>query len=194
MPANIDFKDLYQQQGSPEHDVKEIYGAVQKLRRSKIRSIVLANIFLLFTSFAIGWIWIEYQPQMISTKLGMIIVILAMLIMLFFINRTYSFYNELNEDQSASEYLKKLLDLREKEKFLQVTLMNGYFLALFVGIFLYLYEYTSRMKLIPAISVNLISFLWIAFNWFYIRPKQLTKSKKKLDGVIEEVKRVTREF
>jgi len=49
-----------------------------------------------------------------------------------------------------------------------------------------MYEYTSRMKPLWAIITYGITSIWILYNWFYLRPKQIKKQKAKLDEIISK--------
>jgi hypothetical protein len=72
--------------------------------------------------------------------------------------------------------------------------LNLYFILLSIGIGLYMYEYTSRMKPIWGIVTYGITFIWILFNWFYLRPKQINKQKAKLDTIISKFEMVSNQL
>ena len=39
-----------------------------------------------------------------------------------------------------------------------------------------------------------ITLLWIAFNWFYIRPKQIAKQQDKINGLIEKFEAINHQL
>lgn len=147
------------------------------MKQSNLRKLVFTNILLIATSIFIISIWIHYQPQFLTTKIGIILTILAMAVFLFAYNNSYSLFKSDKNSQSNSEYLKDLLSIKAKQKFMTTTMLNLYFILLSTGIGLYMYEYTSRMKPVWGLVTYGITFIWILFNWLYLRPKQI-KSKE----------------
>ena len=67
---------------------------------------------------------------------------------------------------------------------MQTTILNLYYVLLSTGIGLYMYEYTQLMTAFWGIFAYGITSIWILFNWFYLRPKQIKKQQSKLDEII----------
>ena len=88
----------------------------------------------------------------------------------------------------AKAQLKQLILLKEKQRFQQTTLLNGYFILLSLGLGLYMYEYIIRMTLPWAIFSYGIVLFWIALNAFYFRPKIIKKQQTKLNQLIAQLK------
>ena len=193
MKREIDLKKLWSAQGAPEPDRSDLLLRIKKIRNRGLRSILWANICLIATSAFIVGVWIIFQPQFLSTKLGIIVVILAMLMFLFFQNKSIRFYRDADSAQTNGEYLNALLKIKLRQRFVQHTILSAYFALLSVGLWLYLYEYTSRMKPLWAIVAYGITTLWMAFNWFYIRPRQIRKSESKIDGVINGLQNIMKQ-
>ena len=76
------------------------------------------------------------------------------------------------------------IDIKAKQQYMQTTMLNLYFVLLSTGIGLYMYEYTQLMTAFWGIFVYGITSIWILFNWFYLRPKQIKKQQSKLDEII----------
>ncbi|HRG08996.1 MAG TPA: hypothetical protein PLJ08_10510, partial [Cyclobacteriaceae bacterium] len=91
-------------------------------------------------------------------------------------------------------YLDALSQTRQREQVLYTRIMSLYFLFLSIGLGLYLYEYTSQMKPQVAATAYAITFAWMAFNWFYLRPLQIRKNAKKLDAVIRQAEEIKNQF
>jgi membrane protein YdbS with pleckstrin-like domain len=193
MKREIDLKKLWSAQGAPAPDRADLLLRIRKIRNRGLRSILWANICLIVTSAFIVGVWIIFQPQFLSTKLGIIIVIVAMLMFLFFQNKSIRFYRDADSAQTNGEYLNALLKIKLRQRFVQHTVLSAYFALLSVGLWLYLYEYTSRMKPLWAIVAYGITTLWMAFNWFYIRPRQIRKSESKIDGVINGLQNIMKQ-
>ena len=77
---------------------------------------------------------------------------------------------------------------------METTMMNLYFILLSLGIALYMYEYTQRMSTFWGIFTYAITSIWILFNWFYLRPKQIKKQRAKLDAIIAKFEMVNNQL
>jgi hypothetical protein len=190
MSDNINFKDLWAKQTAIVPNPENLIVEIKKMKQSNLRKLVFTNLLLIATSIFIILIWINYQPQLLTTKIGIILTIIAMVIFLFAYNKSYSLFKSHMNSQSNSDYLKDLLAIKAKQKFMEKTMLNLYFILLSLGIGLYMYEYTSRMKPLWGIVTYGITFIWILINWFYFRPKQIKKQKTKLGAIISKFETV----
>lgn len=194
MATNIDFKNIWKQQTSQKPSMEELLGRLKKFKRENLRKLIVTNILLIITSIGIGLVWYYYQPQLITTKAGIILVILAMLIFLFAYNKLFMLFYKLDNTQTNTEYLQSLYVVQRKQKFMQTTMMNVYFIMLLVGICLYMYEYTSGMEFLYAVLAYAATFIWIGFNWFYLRPKTIQKQETKLNGLINKFEEINQQL
>ncbi|PIF47531.1 hypothetical protein CLU96_4589 [Chryseobacterium sp. 52] len=194
MATNIDFKNIWQQQTAQKPSIEDLLGKLKKFKNENLRKLIVTNILLIVTSIFIGLIWYHYQPQMITTKIGIVLVILAMVLFLFAYNQLFMVFYKLDSTQTNTEYLQSLHILKNRQKFLQYTMLNLYFIMLFLGISLYMYEYASRMTLVYGTLAYALTFLWIAFNWFYLRPKTIKKQQAKLDGLINKFEEINEQL
>jgi hypothetical protein len=62
------------------------------------------------------------------------------------------------------------------------------------GICLYMYEYAARMTMTAGIITYAVTLAWIAFNWFYLRPKTIKKQQAKLDELISKFERINKQI
>lgn len=191
---NIDFKDLWRKQSVSQPDIQDLLARVNKFKRAGLRSLWIANILLFATTGFIVFIWIYYQPQFISTKIGIIVTILAMMIYLFVYNKLLSSYKNIETTQTNQEYLQNLILIKKKQQFLQTTMMRFYFATLTFGICLYMYEYASRMSFLGASLAYGLTLLWMAVNWFFILPKQIKKQQFKINSLIEKFEEVNKQL
>ncbi|WP_276379836.1 hypothetical protein [Flavobacterium sp. H4147] len=190
----INFKDLWKKQTINQPDMQDLLIRVSKFKKAALRSLWISNILLGLTSAFIIFIWIYYQPQFISTKIGIVLVILAMVIYLFVYNKLLSSYKNIDATQTNQEYLQKLIVIKKKQQFLQTKMMSFYFVMLTAGICLYMYEYASRMSVLGAGLTYGITLLWMLFNWFFIRPKQIKKQQDKINSLIEKFEEVNNQL
>lgn len=191
---NIDFKDLWKKQSVSQPNMKDLLERVNTFKKAALRSLWIVNILLLTTSAFIIFIWIYYQPQFVSTKIGIIVTILAMMLYVFVYNKLSGEYKNIDSTQTNQEYLHKLIVIKKKQQFLQTKMMSFYFVFLTIGICLYMYEYASRMSVLGASLAYGITLLWMFFNWFYIRPKQIKKQQEKINSLIEKFEEINNQF
>lgn len=187
MTININLKELWNEQSTVIPDHQEILKKADKFRMKGLRKLIITNILLILTSAFIGFIWYYYQPEMITTKIGIVIVILAMIIFLIYYNMMIPVLMKTDYSLNSNEYLQKLMTLKEKQKFLQSTMLSLYYVMLSAGIALYMYEYASRMEMLWAVITYGITFLWIGFNWFYLRPRSIRKQDKAISELINKL-------
>lgn len=194
MDTNIDFKNIWKQQTSHQPSIEELLGKLKQFRLENLRKLILINIMLIITSLGIAFIWYRYQPQLVTTKIGIVLVILAMLIFLCAYNRLFMVFYKIDNTQTNQEYLQSLYIVKGKQKFMQTTMLNIYFMILFLGLCFYMYEYTLKMSAIPAIIAYTALLFWIGFNWFYIRPRTIRKQQAKINELINKFEEINNQF
>lgn len=191
---NIDFKDLWKKQTVSQPNIEDLMARLKQFRKAGLRSLWITNILLFATSAFILFVWYYYQPQFISTKIGIVLTILAMVIYVVVYNQLLGSYKNIDATQTNQEYLQKLILIRKKQQFIQSTMLSLYFFLLGVGISLYMYEYACRMTIFWASFTYGITLLWIGFNWFYIRPKQIKKQQSKINELIARFEDINKQL
>jgi hypothetical protein len=177
---NLNFNELWSGKTAEQPSSKDLIVKIDSYKKSGRKKIVFANVTLAATSLFIIFVWYYYQPQLVTTKIGIVFIIAAMAIFILASSKSLALLKPENETESNQQYLKNLIALKERQEFIQTTLLHLYFILLSAGIALYMYEYTSRMTVFWAFVTYAITAVWILFNWFYIRPKQIKKEQKKL--------------
>lgn len=188
MNSNINFNELWAKQKTGEPNKEDLLSKINKFKKSNLKRLIIINLLLIITSLFIIFIWVYYQPQMITTKIGIVLTILAMVIFVIANNQSFALFRKTTTTQSNSEYMKNLIAIKAKQQFMQTTMLNLYFVLLSTGIGLYMYEYTQLMTAFWGIFAYGITSIWILFNWFYLRPKQIKKQQSKLDEIIGKFK------
>lgn len=194
MENNIDFKNLWKQQAVTPPDIQDLFTKLKHFKRVSMRKLIITNVLLIATSVFILFIWYRFQPEFISTKIGIVLVILAMVIYLFVYNKLAVFFKTIDDTQSNSEYLQKLISIKTKQHFLQSTMMSLYFILLGLGLSLYMYEYASRMTILWAIVTYVVTLGWIGFTWFYLRPKEIKKEQTRVNNLIAKFEAVNNQL
>jgi len=187
---NIDFKDLWKKQTVSQPNIEDLMARLKQFKKAALLSLWVANFLLAITSVFIIFIWYYFQPQFISTKIGIVLAILSMAFYLTFYNRLMNNYKNIDANQTNHEYLQKLIEIKKKQQFMQSTVLSWYFVVLLAGICLYMYEYASRMTVFYALLTYGVTLLWIGFNWFYLRPKQIKKQQEKINQLIGKFEEV----
>lgn len=194
METNIDLKKIWNKQNIETPEVEILYTKANKLKRKSFLSLIIVNITLLLTTTFIGFIWYYYQPELITTKIGIILTILAIIIFLLPYNKQFSLLTKNKKALNSKEYLQQLIELKEKQIFQQTTMLSVYFIILALGVGLYLFEYVSKMTVIWGITAYSLTTLWFALNWFYIRPKVIKKQNTKLNKLLAEFKKLNNQM
>jgi len=187
---NIDFKDLWKQQTVSPPNMEELLSKLKYFKKISMRKLIKTNVMLAATSIFTVFIWYTCQPELISTKIGIILMIFAMALYLFVYNKLAIFYKTIDENQSNSEYLQKLVFIKTKQQFLQSRVLSLYYILLGLGLCLYMYEYASRMTIFWGIFAYGISLGWIIFAWFYFRPKEIKKEQARVNALITKFEEV----
>ena len=187
---NINFNELWSAQKAEQPPTKDLILKMDNFKKSNRKKIFFINVVFFLTTIFILFIWYYYIPQLITTKIGIVLSILAMAVFVISSNQSLRFYKKTNEAESSREYLKNLLAIKEKQQFLQTSMLNLYFVLLSAGIAFYLYEYTSSMTTFWAVFSYGITGLWVSFNWFYLRPRQIKKQKAKLNEIINKFENI----
>lgn len=190
---NIDFKDLWKKQVVSEPNLEEFMVQLNKFKKTGIKTYWITNAVLAITLSFIVCIWIFYKPQFISTKIGLLVTVLAMVVYFIVYNRVLKPAHYVDLVQSNQSYVQNLILLKKKQQFMQSTMLSIYFLLLTAGICLYMYEYTSRMSRGATVSFYGFTIAWSVFNWFYIRPKQMKKQQIIIDELIAKSAEISNE-
>lgn len=194
MSANIDFKNLWKQQEAEQPELSDLMLLLRSYKNKGLKRLVLTNVLLVMTMVGLVLIWYYFQPQLITTKIGLITTILAMLIFVLAYNTLFKYYKSASEFESNSAYLRNLITIKRKQKFMQTTMLQLYFILLSLGVCLYLYEYVKLMPTVVGLLVYALTLAWLAFNWFYLRPKTIRKQEKKLDILIKKFEMINRQL
>ena len=194
MNDNMDFKTWWNKQETATPNIGKLFQQVDQLKKKRLTRLIQMNICLVATAMFIGFVWYYYEPEQITTKIGICLVFLAILVFLFSYNKLFPLFLKPGFELNSKQYLQQLLHIKTKELFIQKTIMSVYFGLLLLGICLYMLEYTSRMEILWAILTYLVVILWIAFNWFYLKPKLVKKQNVAMNNLIARCKKLNKQF
>ncbi|MEO6630476.1 MAG: hypothetical protein ABIN13_02100 [Mucilaginibacter sp.] len=194
MNNNIDFKELWNHGKASAPDVSEIFAKANQLNRKMRRKIWRSNIILPVTLLQMIFIWWYYQPQLLTTKIGLILILIAIVIFLITTNQLSPLLARADEETDSRHFLEQVIRIKHKQEFLNKTMLTGYFILLSAGITLYFIEYAGRGSLLFQVLAYGITFAWIIFNWIYIRTRTIKKQQKAINDIIARLEEVNRQL
>ncbi|RKR81577.1 hypothetical protein BDD43_1726 [Mucilaginibacter gracilis] len=181
---STDFKALWNNEGSRLPDIQEIFAKANKLNRNIRRKLWRENVVLPLTAIFIIWIWWYYQPQMITTKIGIVMIVIAIIAFLIATNQLCPLLTDGNAETDSRQFLTQMIKIRQKQDFISSTMTRVYFTLLSTGLALYMIEYALMGGMVFRITYYTLTFAWIAFCWFYWLPRKVKKRKKANNEVI----------
>lgn len=194
MDSKVNLKELWGRQTVPVPDVQDIIDKANKYKKRHLTKLIFTNILLALTTVYIIWIINLAQPKMLSTRIGALLAIIAMVLYIVVYNGMIPLLLKIKNNTNIHEHLKGLLKLNAKQKFLQTTMTNLYFILLSTGMFLYMIEYTLQMKPVWMVLSYALTFTWIIFAWFYFRTRAIQKQEKAMNELIGKFEGLSRQL
>lgn len=179
MMNDIDIKSLWKGQQAPVADLSVIRKKIKRFRLRRIGE-AYAVITLMILAIVFGAIiWICWTPLLTVTKMGIILLSIGFMLPALSYGRLLRLYYRLKIDSTNIDYIDNLLRIKKREYRQQHLILNLYFFFLSIGFALYGYEYTFFHSFYWGIIAYSILLLWIALNWFVLRPRIIRKRKHK---------------
>ncbi len=191
MSNNINLKEIWNTQEVTIPNIQNLYNNVNQLKKHTLLKLIGITILGFITSIFIGLIWHFYQPKLITTKIGILLSITAIIIYIIAYNGMLSFLFKKNRATNNKDYLQLLIKLKEKQLFLQTRILNTYFILFSLGISLYLFEFTLKMSTLLGAIIYTITFAWILINWLYFKPLVIKKQNNKIDLLLLKFREIS---
>lgn len=195
MSNTDDFKSLWNQQPAPEKPDPGVLIVKAVSLRNKMRNKLLAaNLVCLATGVFIVYIWMNIDTKMITTKIGIIVVLAGILA---FVIATAGMIQPLyksREQSSNTDFLDQMIRFKKGQDFMHKIFMNIYFSLISAGVLLYMYEFAMRMTLLWATVCYGVTIGWMGFNWLYMKPKTAKKQSDKLNRMISELEEINHQI
>jgi hypothetical protein len=189
-----ELKNLWQTTKNDLPSAKEILAQIDTVRKKMIRKNIFGITLLSLTFIFIIWIGIHYDFEMITTKIGILITLISIIIGIVFNTRLANMLLKQGDPTlDNNHYLQQLIEFRNQQRRIQTKGISLYFILLTSGLMLYMYEFAAR-DLKSGITAYSITLGWIAFNWFYIRKKTIAKHEKEINGQIENIEKLMTTF
>lgn len=192
MSTNIDLKELWSRKSTTAPDENEIRLKAEKLKKGIRNKSILAVFTLLLTIVFILLVWFNTDLQMISTRLGVIILIIGIALGVVYFTKTVFLLSEKTMVSDTNTYIQLMLKVKQQQEFMQTKIMNNYFALLSIGFLLYMYEPAIHMTLVAKVITYAVTFGWIGFNWFYLRPRIVEKQRAKMNAIIDSLQNISK--
>ncbi len=146
MKDQTDFKSLWlQQEVGYVPGLEEILGKAKQLNRKTKVKFFWMNFLMIATVAVIVYIITRARFEMITTKIGSVLVIVAIVSFIVVSNSLLLILFKAIPDESNQAYLQRMIEIKKKQEFIQGKLMTGYFILLSTGIALYMIEFVLKM-------------------------------------------------
>jgi hypothetical protein len=195
MSTEVDFKALWNKEEAKDmpntKDLLEKAGALKRKVRNKL---IGFNLLLLATAAYIICVGFNIDNELLITKIGTGLIAIAIISYLVVYDQIIPVLFKSDLGSSSHEYLEQLIHIKRKQEFLNKVMINIYFSLLSVGLFLYFQQFTPRMTIGGVILTYGLSFGWIGFAWFYLRPRGIKKKQKPLNDMIEKLEAMNKQL
>jgi hypothetical protein len=191
MSTEMDFKSLWNKEGTSDiPDTKELLEKAGNLKKITRRKLIRLNLLLLATAVFIIYIGFNIDNEKLTTKIGIALIAVAIVSYLAVYNQLMPLLFKSDMEMSSHEYLNQMIRIKRKQDFLNKVMINVYFALLSVGMFLYLLQFTIHATVIGNVLTYGLTFGWIGFSWFYLRPRGIRKKQQPLLEMITKLKAV----
>lgn len=193
MKTEMDLKTLWHKQEADERpDIKGLYKKAESIKRGTRIRLIMENLMLLAISVFIIYIGANIDHALLTTKIGIAIMVIAMLTYLFVQNRMIPVLFKTNLTISTHEYLEQLISIKRREDFLNRVMINIYYVLLCIGIGLYFIQFTRNLW--GSVLMYGLTFAFMLFAWFYIQPLGVKRRQKALSETIARLEEVNRQL
>jgi len=184
MNDNIDFKELWQQQETTAPDVHKL---IRKAKRFKLRNVImfmLMNILMISAFIFLVFVARPFEYSLVA-RVGAFLILISMLLPVITSTPLISSLAKIDADTDTNTHLGHLINYKEKLSFFQTKVLNIVFILLSIGFLLF---FVDAVHTTANIIAFVLTFLWIGFNWFYMRPRIIRKRQGEVDDLISKFK------
>jgi hypothetical protein len=193
MKNEMDMKTLWhKQQADDMPDISKLYKKADSIKRGTRIRLIFENVMLLSVSAFIIYIGANIDHALLTTKIGVAVMVIAMLTYLFAQNRMIPVLFKTSVTISAHEYLEQLISIKRREDFLKQVMINIYYVLLSVGISLYFIQFVH--SLVSGVLMYGLTLGWMCFAWFYLQRRGCRRRQKALTETIARLETLTRQL
>ena len=189
-----DIKNIWQKR---DVSVPAFEDMIKKIKKNR-RSIILKNIFgslsLVLVLAVVLAVSFGFDFEYLTTRVGIILMVLAILGALIMNTQLLKIIlSRIDDSSDSSSYLKELIRYHDTQRIIQTKGITIYFLVLTTGLLLYLFEFFMQDKMSGLMGYAL-TIGWLAFVWFYLRPKTIKKQEEKIRQLIKQTEIISNQL
>ncbi|RAJ74996.1 hypothetical protein CLV59_11042 [Chitinophaga dinghuensis] len=194
MNADDKFQELWRSKKSvpaiSSQDLIKKVGQVKNKLRSKIvfTTLVLIGVLLYIDIF----VFQQHPPKLVTSYIGAVLLNIAIIVQ----TAAYAGFLKLlfenaSTDAPIHDYLQHMMQVRDRRRFMQKTILNIYYVCLIIGIGLIFIEALQNVSN-PGIRIALPvgAACYMGIMWFTARKNEIKKSEKDLGAVIEKLQAI----
>ncbi|QXV64598.1 hypothetical protein FPZ42_05935 [Mucilaginibacter achroorhodeus] len=129
-----------------------------------------------------------------ATTFGILIILFAMAIYLYFMIRHYHMLNKHDLTQNPSDYLDSLKQYQKDRSRTVGWFYYLYILLLSAGLALYFVEVLENASVGFKVATYGLTAIWFLFTTFYIKPRMMRSEEEKLNLMIDRLERLQQQF
>lgn len=192
-----DFNDLKAiwEQATPRRttDAATIIRMAGQHRRATAWRTIACILALVGTLVVFAMVYTSYDFRFATTGLGIFLAAIAVIGGI--VVNTQIAWLMIKPDNSSDNktYLATMQKLQQKEEYTYRKGLSLYFIFLFAGMMLYLYEFTYGGLMFSLIIYGTTT-TWFLIAWFYLRPRTIRKRKKKTQAIIDHLHAIERQM
>jgi hypothetical protein len=194
MEPNYNFQDIWKQKETSTPDSQSIIKKANSYKRKQLLIDIRMLACMLLTAIGIIVIWNLIDFQLFTTRLGIILILIAIGMYAYLFSQNISVIRKINPSTSNQEYLSAIKKLEKQQSYMQTRGISIYYILLGLGFAFYFYEFALLMPLLGVVLSYGLTFLWMAVTWFFIRPKQVRKQREKIAAVINSLETLEKSF
>lgn len=171
-------------------DTEKIILQIRNIRKKMIRRYITGAVILVLTFLFIGFIGWYYHFEEWTTRTGIIIILLTIVLGIIFNTRLIRLlWQQSDLTLDNKKFLEQLIRFRNIQSAIKSKGMALYFILLSIGITLYMVEFTRR-NIYFGIGAYTITFGWIVFAWVYFHKRKVNKQENEINEQIEYIERM----
>lgn len=192
MKNEMDLKALWhKQEVDSMPDIKALYKKVDGIKRATRVRILMQNLILLTVSAIVIYVGFNIVNAKYTTKIGVVLMVIAMLTYLFVQNRLIPVLFKTNIAMSTHEYLEQLISIKRREDFLNRIMIHIYFALLCIGIGLYFVQFVHTI--LSGVLLYGLTLSFLILTWF-LQPRGAKCRQKVLIETIARLEEVNRQL
>jgi len=163
----------------------EMLRMAKKFRNGKIRHKLIMIFIAILLAAIMVFGAINNGLTMVSTRIGEACLIVTCMLLAFTNIRSIRRFIDF-KDSTNKEFIEFMEQTRRNQLYYyQKTQVAGMGISS-IGLLLYFYEIVYRDTVVFIITYS-IAFLYLAFMWFYIRPRNFKKQNLKMDETVRKL-------